>query len=43
LCISSHFKEIGVPLYWLVDPDAKVVEAWTPEVRFPTIQQVEVR
>ena len=27
-----------MPLYWVIDLDAKVVEVWTPEERFPTIE-----
>jgi len=32
------YQEAGVPLYWVIDLDAKVVEVWTPEERFPTIE-----
>ncbi len=37
------YQEVGIPLYWLVDPDAKVVEVWTPEVQFPVTAQEEIR
>ncbi len=29
------YQEVGIPLYWLVDADARVVEVWTPEALFP--------
>jgi len=32
------YQEVGIPLYWLVDADAKVVEVWTPEARFPAVE-----
>lgn len=31
-----------IPLYWLVDGDAKQVEVWTPQAIFPAAEQVEV-
>jgi Uma2 family endonuclease len=31
------YQESGVPAYWIVDPDARVVEVWTPEAAFPVI------
>jgi Uma2 family endonuclease len=37
------YQEVGIPLYWLVDPDAKVVEVWTPEVQFPVTAHEEIR
>lgn len=32
------YQEVGVPLYWIVDPDQKAVEVWTPEAQFPSIE-----
>ncbi len=29
------YQEVGIPLYWIVDPDAQVVEVWTPEATVP--------
>jgi len=29
------YQEAGIPLYWLVDADAEIVEVWSPEVAFP--------
>lgn len=37
------YQEVGVPLYWLVDADAKVVEVWTPEAHFPVTEHEELR
>jgi len=37
------YQEVGVPLYWLVDADAKLVEVWTPETMFPTAETDEIR
>lgn len=33
------YQEVGVPLYWMVDPDDSSVEVWTPEAVFPTTQR----
>lgn len=35
-----RYQDAGVPLYWIVDPEAEAVEAWTPEAAFPTIEKV---
>ncbi len=32
------YQEQGVPLYWIVDGDARSVEVWRPEDRFPGIE-----
>jgi len=37
------YQELGVPLYWLVDPDARSVEVWTPEATFPVTEHEAVR
>lgn len=29
------YQDVGVPLYWIVDPDAQAVEVWTPEATVP--------
>jgi Uma2 family endonuclease len=31
------YQEHGVPTYWIVDPDARLVEAWQPEDERPRI------
>jgi Uma2 family endonuclease len=34
-----RYQEAGVPVYWIVDPDARQVEVWTPEDRAPRIER----
>jgi Uma2 family endonuclease len=29
------YQAQGVPLYWVIDPDRRLAEVWTPEARFP--------
>ena len=36
------YQEVGIPLYWIVDPDQKAVEVWTPDAQFPTIERERV-
>lgn len=36
------YQELGIPLYWLVDADAQVVEIWTPEALFPVTEHERV-
>jgi Uma2 family endonuclease len=36
------YQEQAVPLYWIVDPEAKTVEVWTPDARFPQIERERV-
>jgi Uma2 family endonuclease len=37
------YQEVGIPLYWIVDPDQKAVEVWTPAAQFPTIERERVK
>jgi Uma2 family endonuclease len=37
-----RYQEAGVPCYWIVDPEARAVEVWTPEATFPEISTREV-
>jgi Uma2 family endonuclease len=37
------YQEVGIPFYWLVDPDEKLVEVWTPEMQFSTVERECVR
>jgi len=37
------YQEVGIPVYWLVDADAKVVEVWTPDCHFPVMEREEIR
>jgi Uma2 family endonuclease len=32
------YQEVGVPTYWIVDPERRCVEVWTPEATFPSIE-----
>jgi Uma2 family endonuclease len=32
------YQEEGVPAYWIVDPERRCVEVWTPDVSFPAIE-----
>jgi Uma2 family endonuclease len=36
------YQERRVPTYWVVDPDARLVEVWTPEATFPTVETERV-
>jgi Uma2 family endonuclease len=33
-----RYQQAGVPLYWIVDGDARQVEVWTPDDLFPRIE-----
>jgi Uma2 family endonuclease len=37
------YQEVGIPCYWIVDPDEKLVEVWTPESLFPTVERGRVK
>lgn len=37
------YQDVGIPFYWIVDPDEKLVEVWTPESVFPTVERQHVR
>ena len=32
------YQERGVPAYWIVDPDRRCVEVWTPAAAFPAVE-----
>jgi len=36
------YQERGVPLYWMVDGDSALIEAWTPEIEFPIVEHERV-
>ncbi len=36
------YQEQGVPLYWMVDGDAALIEVWTPDVELPVIERERV-
>jgi Uma2 family endonuclease len=33
------YQEAGVPLYWIVDADARAAEAWTPGATSPAVER----
>lgn len=33
---------MSIPRYWLVDEAARVVEVWTPDATFPTVEPERV-
>jgi Uma2 family endonuclease len=37
------YQEVGIPCYWIVDPDDKLVEVWSPESLFPAVERECVR
>src|SRR5690606_1396239 len=38
-----RFQRSGVPAYWIVDLDARIVEAWTPDAERPVIATESLR
>ncbi|HKT61504.1 MAG TPA: Uma2 family endonuclease [Gemmatimonadales bacterium] len=34
-----RYREAGVGCYWIVDPDERVVEVWTPSDEFPAVER----
>ena len=36
------YQEVGIPSYWIVDPDQKLVEVWTPNAKFPDVRRDSV-
>ena len=36
------YQSVGVPLYWIVDPDTRSVEVWTPDALFPRVAMERV-
>jgi len=32
------YQEVGVPAYWIVGPDRRCVEVWTPNTTFPAVE-----
>jgi Uma2 family endonuclease len=37
-----RYQEAGVPLYWIVDGEQHLVEAWTPDAEFPLIERAQL-
>ena len=36
------YQEVGVPMYWVVDPERCSVEIWKPEATYPTTERERV-
>lgn len=36
------YQAVGVPAYWVVDPDARTIEVWTPDSLAPAVQREQV-
>jgi Uma2 family endonuclease len=36
------YQEVGIPTYWIVDPDGRCVEVWTPGATRPVIERERV-
>jgi len=36
------YQEVGIPTYWIVDPDAHCIEVWTPAAARPTVERERV-
>lgn len=37
------YQEVGVPAYWIVDPEGQCVEVWTPAATMPVVEREAVR
>jgi Uma2 family endonuclease len=36
------YQEVGIPTYWIVDPDARTIEVWTPNTTLPAVEHESV-
>jgi Uma2 family endonuclease len=36
------YQEVGIPLYWIVDADARSVEVWTPAAMVPVVERTRL-
>ena len=36
------YQRVGVPVYWIVDLDARLVEVWTPDADRPIIEDQQL-
>ena len=37
------YQEVGIPFYWILDPDQRAVEIWTPQSQFPKVERERVK
>jgi Uma2 family endonuclease len=37
------YQEVGIPAYWVIDPDQHAVEVWTPDAALPTVEREQVQ
>jgi Uma2 family endonuclease len=37
-CKRRLYQELGIPLYWVVDPAARAVEVWAPGALLPVVE-----
>lgn len=38
----DHYMDVGVPEYWIVDVDARVIERWTPQQERPELLRDQI-
>ena len=36
------YQEVGVPIYWIVDPEDRAIEVWTPDSTMPRVERAQV-
>ena len=36
------YQEVNIPAYWIVDPEKRLVEVWTPGLKFPKVEEKRV-
>jgi Uma2 family endonuclease len=36
------YQEVEVPVYWIVDPEDRAVEVWTPDATLPRVEREDV-
>jgi Uma2 family endonuclease len=36
------YQEVGIPTYWIVAPDARCIEVWTPDTTRPMVERERV-